>query len=145
VDILKVKKLSARAILPRRATEQSAGADLAACLEEPFLLPAGGLAGIPTGIAVEIAPGWAGFVFGRSGLGTKHGITLSNSVGVIDADYRGELHIGLCNHGSEGYLIQPGERIAQLVLLPVGMAEIVEVESLSDTGRGTGGFGSTGR
>ncbi|MCL2579045.1 MAG: dUTP diphosphatase [Oscillospiraceae bacterium] len=145
MNLLKVKKLSDRAVLPTRATEQSAGADLHACLESPLLLPAGGMAVVPVGIALEISPGWAGFVFGRSGLGIKHGIVPSNAVGVIDADYRGQVQVGLINHGKEDYLIQPGERIAQLILLPVGMAKIVEAQILSDTTRGTGGFGSTGR
>lgn len=144
MEQLKVKKMQPNAILPVRATLSSAGADLAACLEEPLLLPAGERRSIPLGVAVEIQPGWAGFLFGRSGLGVKYGITLSNGVGVIDADYRGELLVVLINHGAEDYLIQPGERIAQLVLMPVALAEIVEVSALSQTQRGTGGFGSTG-
>jgi len=100
---------------------------------------------VPTGIAVEIAPGWAGFVFGRIGLGIRYGVSPANAVGVIDSDYRGEVKVGLVNHGLADYTIQPGERIAQLVLLPVALAEIVEVGALSDTSRGEGGFGSTGK
>ncbi len=142
---LKVKKLQPYAKLPQRATPTSAGADLCACLTEPLLLPAKGRVTVPTGVAVEIQPGWAGFVFGRSGHGIRHGIVPANAVGVIDADYRGEIMVGLVNHGDEDYTIQPGERIAQLVLLPVALAEIVEVESLSDTQRGANGFGSTGK
>jgi len=142
---LKVKKLQPHAKLPQRATPTSAGADLCACLTEPLLLPAKGRVTVPTGVAVEIAPGWAGFVFGRSGHGIRHGIVPANAVGVIDADYRGEIMVGLVNQGDQDYTIQPGERIAQLVLLPVALAEIVEVESLSDTQRGANGFGSTGK
>jgi len=145
MNTLKVKKLHPKAVLPRRATPGSAGADLCACLEQPLLLPAGEMRLIPTGVAVEIAPGWAGFVFGRSGLGIKHGIAPSNAVGVIDADYRGEIKVGLINHGKQDYVIQPEERIAQLILLPVSLAEIVEARELSGTVRGDGGFGSTGQ
>ena len=145
MNILKVKKLDERAVLPRRATPDSAGADLCACIDTPLILPAGEMRVVPTGIAVETQPGWAGFVFGRSGLGIRHGISPSNAVGVIDADYRGEIAVGLINHGWEDYTIQPGERIAQLILMPVALAEIVQAQELSDTGRGAGGFGSTGR
>lgn len=145
MNTLKVQIVREGAVPPRRATPHSAGADLCACLEQPLLLPAGGRVTVPTGVAVEIEPGWAGFVFGRSGLGIKHGIAPSNAVGVIDADYRGEVLVGLTNHGEGDYLIQPGERIAQLVLLPVALAEIVEAQTLTDTGRGAGGLGSTGR
>lgn len=142
---LKVKKLNNKAILPVRATPGSVGADLCACLDAPILLPKGGRAIIPTGIAVEIPRGYGGFVFGRSGLGIKHGIVPSNAVGVIDSDYRGEILVGLSNHGEDDYTIAPGERIAQLVLLPIVAAEIVESTTLGDTARGDGGFGSTGR
>ena len=145
MQTLKVKKLNPLATFPSRGTPQSAGADLHACLEQPLVLPRGGISLVPTGLAVEIAPGWAGFVFGRSGLGARHGICPANAVGVIDADYRGEVKVALINHGGAEYIIQPGERIAQLVLLPVALAEIVEADTLSDTGRGAGGFGSTGR
>ena len=145
MNILKVKKLNALATLPKRATPDSAGADLHACLDAPLVLPSGQMRVVPIGVAVEIEPGWAGFVFGRSGLGIKHGISPSNAVGVIDSDYRGELQVGLINHGPEDYTIQPGERIAQLILMPVALAEIVQAQELSDTGRGAGGFGSTGK
>ena len=145
MQTLKVKKLNPLATLPSRATPLSAGADLHACLKEPLVLPCGGIAIIETGISVEIAPGWAGFVFGRSGLGVRHGVSPANAVGVIDSDYRGEVKVGLINRGQADYIIQPGERIAQLVLLPVALAEIVETSTLSDTARGEGGFGSTGK
>jgi len=146
MDTLNVKKMRENAVLPRRATPGSAGCDLCACLDTPLVIPAGERRVIPTGIAIEIAaPGMAGFVFGRSGLGIRHGIAPSNAVGVIDADYRGELLVGLTNYAEEDYTVQPAERIAQLVLLPVCMAEVVERQTLSDTQRGSGGFGSTGR
>lgn len=143
---LKVKRLSASAKLPYRATPYAAGADLCADLTEPLTLIPGQRAGIPTGIAVEPEdPGYGLFVFARSGLASKHGLTLANSVGVVDADYRGELRVWLTNLGGEPYTIQPGERIAQLVALPVEYCEIVESETLSETQRADGGFGSTGK
>ena len=145
-SIVKVKKLRENAVLPQRATEGSAGADLYACIEEPIVLEPGRLAKIPTGIAIELADkGMAAFLFARSGLGVKHGITLSNSVGVVDSDYRGEICVGLCNVSCEPYTIQPGERVAQMVIMPVVCAEYVEAQELGDTDRGAGGFGSTGK
>jgi len=145
MQILKVKKLDPQAILPSRATPQSAGGDLHANIEAPLVLSRGCIEIVPTGIAVEIEPGWAGFIFGRSGLGIRHGICPANAVGVIDCDYRGEVKVGLINHGDVDYTIHPGERIAQLVILPVALAEVTEVDALSDTSRGAGGFGSTGK
>ena len=145
MQTIKVKKLCPQAILPSRATSDSAGADLCANIDAPLILPRGGIVAVPTGIAMEIEPGWAGFVFGRSGLGIRHGVCPANAVGVIDCDYRGEVKVGLINHGESDYTIQPGERIAQLVLLPAALAEVVEVETLSQTVRGEGGFGSTGK
>ncbi len=143
--ILYCKKLRPQAILPLRATSGSAGMDLSACIEEPLTLAPGCRALIPTGIAAAIPQGAAGMVYARSSLGVKHGIALSNGVGVIDSDYRGEIHVGLCNFSTEPYTIHPGERIAQLVLHPVLLPDIREVEELDSTLRGTGGFGSTGR
>lgn len=146
MDTFLVKKLRPGAEIPKRATEQSAGYDLCACLEEPMELPARGRVLVPTGIAIELGnPGVAAFLFGRSGLGIKKGICPSNAVGVVDADYRGEIMVGLANHSDEDYLIQPGERVAQMVLLPVLTPEPVETEELSETLRGEGGFGSTGK
>jgi len=148
VNQLKVKRLRPGAVLPKRATAESAGYDLCACIELPLRLPAGDRVSVPTGIAIELdSPdgGAAAFVFGRSGLGIRHGIVPSNAVGVIDADYRGEILVGLSNHSDADYEIQPGERIAQLVLLPVFTPEVLECDTLSDTRRGAGGFGSTGR
>lgn len=145
--IVKVRKLNAAAVLPLRATEGSAAADLyAVCPPEGVVLPAHGRALIGTGLAIELpGPGYVALVFGRSGLGIKKGITLSNSVGVIDSDYRGEIRVGLANHADEPYTVQNGERIAQLAVLPVAAAVFTEAEALSETGRGEGGFGSTGK
>ena len=109
------------------------------------MLEPGDSALFPTGLAAEIPQGHVGLIFTRSGLGVKHGVAVSNGVGVSDSDYRGELHVGLRNHSREAYAIQPGERVAQLVILPVCLPELAEVEELSETARGQGGFGSTGR
>lgn len=142
---LKIQKKNPKAILPKRATEGSAGMDLYACMEEEITLRPGDLAVIPTGIAIGLpGPDYAALVFARSGLGVKHGISLSNGVGVIDSDYRGEIQVGLCNLGNQPYTIRPEERIAQLVVTPVCLLPIEEVEVLDETGRGEGGFGSTG-
>lgn len=141
---LLVKKLSPSAILPQRATEGSAGYDLCACLEGPVTIEPGEIGRVPTGIALELPQGVAGFVFGRSGLGVKKGVVPANGVGVIDWDYRGEVQVGLINHGKEPFRIEPGDRIAQLVLLPVLTPVLQEAQELSGTGRGEGGFGSTG-
>lgn len=143
---LKMKKVRPGAKIPKRATPGSAGLDLCACTDEPTVLKAGERTVIPTGIAIAIENNEAAaFVYARSGLGIKHGISLSNGVGVIDSDYRGEICVGLINTSREDYTIEPGERIAQLVLAPIIPAEPVEVEELDKTERGTGGFGSTGR
>ena len=143
--ILRIKRLCSWVDLPQRQTEGSAGYDLQACIPEPVTLSPGESAVFPTGLAAEIPGGFAGMIFTRSGLGVKHGVAVSNGVGVIDSDYRGELHVGLRNHSREAYAIQPGERVAQLVILPVCLPELAEVEELSETARGQGGFGSTGR
>ena len=143
---LKMKQVRPGAKIPKRATPGSAGLDLCACTDEPTVLKAGERTVIPTGIAIAIENNeTAAFVYARSGLGIKHGISLSNGVGVIDSDYRGEICVGLINTSREDYTIEPGERIAQLVLAPIIPAEPVEVEELDKTERGTGGFGSTGR
>lgn len=131
--------------LPKKATSGSAGFDLCAFCESFVVIEPQGLVKIPTGISIEIPIGYAGFVFGRSGLGIKNGITLSNSVGVIDSDYRGEIVVGLCNISDESYTISPLERIAQLVIMPVGGFDLIEAEELDDTIRGKNGFGSTGK
>ena len=139
-------KLSEGAIIPKRATIGSAGMDLYACMEKDVLLKPGERALIHTGIAIGLPNSeFVALIFARSGLAVKHGITLSNSVGVIDSDYRGEICVGLCNLGTEEYIIKSGERIAQLVVMRVETPNPVEVDSLDETARGEGGFGSTGK
>ena len=145
VTPLKLKKLRPQAVLPVRATSGSAGLDLSACIDAPMTLTPGQRALVPTGLAAAIPAGASGMIYARSSLGVKHGIALSNGVGVIDSDYRGEISVGLCNFSSEPYTIQPGERIAQLVLHPVLLLPVEEADSLDETARGAGGFGSTGR
>lgn len=143
---LKIRKLREGAKIPRRATEGAAGMDLYACIDESITLAPQQLVIVPTGIAIELPDnGCAAFLYARSGLGVKHGICLANGVGVIDSDYRGEVCAGLCNVSDKPYVIAPGERIAQMVIAPVFTPDVVEVSELSDTERGAGGFGSTGR
>ena len=125
-------------------SDAAAGLDLAAAVDEPIVLAAGARAAVGTGLAVEIPRGYEGQVRPRSGLAMRHGLTLTNAPGTIDADYRGEVKILLINHGDEAFTIEAGERIAQLVIAPVVQAEIVEVSELTDSDRGSGGFGSTG-
>ena len=142
---LKIKKVRENAKIPTRGTVGSAGMDLYACIDEPIPLKKGDKAVIPTGIAIGIDdPHYAAFVYARSGLAIKHGIGLLNSVGVIDSDYRGEICVGVINQLKEPYTIEPFERIAQMVIQPVALPELVEVDSLDETDRGAGGFGSTG-
>ena len=143
---LKVKRTDPRVQLPGRATAGSAGMDLRALLEEPLTLEPGGRASVPTGIAIGLpSPETVGLVFARSGLAIKHGLALSNGVGVIDSDYTGEIRVGLVNLSDTAYTIQPDERIAQLVVAPILLPAIEETEDLTETQRGSGGFGSTGR
>lgn len=144
--ILKVKKLREDAVLPARATEGSAGMDLHALVDAPVTLRPGERAMIPTGLAIALpSPDYVALVFARSGLAVKKGVTLSNCVGVVDSDYRGELKVGLINQSQEPYTIEKGERIAQLAIMPVCLPEVVQAEELDETGRGAGGFGSTGK
>ncbi len=131
--------------LPRYATAHAAGADLVAALEEPVVLAPGERVAVPTGLVLEIPTGWEGQVRPRSGLALLHGLTVANAPGTIDADYRGEVKVLLVNLGNEPVTIARGERIAQLVIAPVARAGFLEAESLEATGRGPGGFGSTGR
>lgn len=146
MDTIKIKKLNEHAIVPQRATQGSAGMDLCACIEAPVTIAPQQLVTIPTGIAIALPnSGCVALLFGRSGLGVKHGITLSNSVGVIDSDYRGEVKVGLCNLSDTPYTIQPDERIAQLVITPVLPLPVQVTEELDETERGEGGFGSTGK
>ena len=132
--------------LPRRATAGAAGADLTANVDAPLTLEPMARAAVPTGLALALPDaGFGAFVFARSGLGIRHGLTLSNGVGVVDSDYRGEVCVGLVNLSDTAYTIEPGERIAQLCILPVVPFEAEEVQQLDETARGEGGFGSTGR
>ena len=131
--------------LPYYATPGSAAMDLHACLEEAVTIPARGRTVIPTSIAIALpSPDYVALVFARSGLGIKHGVAPSNCVGVIDSDYRGEVMVGLQNSGDSDFTIQPGDRIAQLMVVPVVQAQIRMVPELDETQRGAGGFGSTG-
>lgn len=141
---IKIKKLNYNAKLPERATDLSAGADIYACIDNDIKLNPGERKLINTGFALAIPAGYGGFVFPRSGLSSKHGVSLSNCVGVIDSDYRGELKVPMINHGNEPYVIQNGERIAQLVIMPIDNCRFVLCDELDDTQRGEGGFGSTG-
>ena len=139
-----VKKLRPNAKLPTYGSEFAAGADLYACLEEPVTIQPQETVKIPTGIAMEIPIGYVGLVYGRSGLACKRNLAPANKVGVVDSDYRGELLVFLHNHGTVPQTVEPGERVAQMVLTPYLTAEFFETEELSETVRGTGGFGSTG-
>lgn len=132
--------------LPAHATPGSAGMDLRACLDAPLHLAPGQTELIPTGLAIHIAdPTLCAMILPRSGLGHKHGIVLGNLVGLIDSDYQGQLFVSCWNRGQDSFEIQPGERIAQLVLVPVVQADFEVVEEFSDSERGAGGFGSSGR
>lgn len=139
-----VKKLEERAVLPTYGSEYSAGADLYALTEEELVFAPGETRLVRTGLAMEIPEGYAGLIYARSGLASKRGLAPANKVGVVDADYRGEIMVALHNHSNTEQKIAPQERIAQLVITPFLKAEFEERESLSDTVRGSGGFGSTG-
>ncbi len=144
--ILKIKKLSEKAEVPFRATAGSAGMDLKACIDEPIILNPGERKLISTGLAISLeSSDYVAYIFARSGLAVKLGITLSNCVGVIDSDYRGELKVGLINLSDVPYTVNNGERIAQLVISPVILPQIEVVDELDETERNTGGFGSTGK
>jgi dUTP pyrophosphatase len=139
---VEITRLDADLPLPRHARADDAGLDLHAARDAA--LDPGGRALVETGVAVAIPPGWAGFVLPRSGLALRHGVTLLNTPGLIDAGYRGEIRVLLINHGSERVVVRRGERIAQLVIQPVGRAQLIEVDALPPSERGPGGFGSTG-
>ena len=140
-----VKLLRPGAKMPTYGSAQAAGADLYACLEEEITIGAGRTAFVPTGIAMEVPVGCAGLIYARSGLACKRGLAPANKVGVIDSDYRGEILVALHNHGAEAQTVAPGERIAQMVITPVITPAYEEAEELTDTCRGAGGFGSTGK
>ncbi|CAG1009370.1 dUTP pyrophosphatase [Phycisphaerales bacterium] len=145
---LRIRKLHRAAILPEYQSAGAAGMDLVACLPDSpagMTLAPGDIAVVPTGLAMAIPAGFEGQVRPRSGLSTKHGISVPNAPGTIDSDYRGELKVALVNLGRAAFAITHGMRIAQLVIAPVTRAEVAEVQTLDDTARGEGGFGSTGR
>ena len=139
-----VKKLNERAVVPSYASVNAAGADLYACLDGEISIKPHTTVVIPTGIAIELPEGYAGLIYARSGLATKKGLAPANKVGVVDCDYRGEVKVALHNHSEEEQTVSTGERIAQLVITPYLTARFVECETLSETVRGEGGFGSTG-
>lgn len=141
---IKFTKLDERACVPTYGSQFSAGADLYAVCDGNIEIAPGKTVLIHTGIAMEIPEGFGGFIFARSGLASKKGLAPANKVGVVDADYRGEIMVALHNHSSESAVISSGERIAQLVIMPFLKCEFVECEKLSETVRGEGGFGSTG-
>ncbi len=143
---LRLRRLRDDARLPAYQSDLAAGLDLHACPVDgqPISVPPGEIALVPCGFAMALPAGYEGQVRPRSGLATRHGVTLANAPGTIDADYRGEVQVPLANHGRETFVVEPGMRIAQLVVAPIVRAEIVEVDELDDTRRGTRGFGSTG-
>lgn len=141
---VRFQKLDPRAVAPRYGSTAAAGADLYAVGDAPVTVAPGETVFIHTGLAVEIPEGYVGLVFARSGLACKRGLAPANKVGVIDADYRGEIMVALYNHAQMAQTVEPGERIAQLAILPYLTAQFTEADSLTDTDRGEGGFGSTG-
>lgn len=145
MESVRVKRLHPQAILPTYGSAEAAGADLYACLEQTVQIQPGEVFWVPTGIALEVPKGCAGLIYARSSMGVKRGLAPANKVGVIDSDYRGEIRVVLLNHSQQVQTIAPGERIAQFVITPVITPQYVEADDLSDTARGTGGFGSTGK
>ena len=145
MNAIRVKKLHEKAILPTYGSEEAAGADLYACLDESVTVKPGETAWIPTGLSMEIPKGCAGLIYARSGLACKKGLAPANKVGVIDSDYRGPVTVVLYNHGTEPQNIAHGERIAQMVITPVLTPAYEVCDDLTDTDRGQGGFGSTGK
>lgn len=145
MDGIRVKILREGACLPTYGTAEAAGADLYACLEAPLTIGPGETAFVPTGLALEVPRGCAGLIYARSGMACKRGLAPANKVGVVDSDYRGEITVVLHNHGPVPQTIASGERIAQLLITPVLQPPYCLADSLEDTQRGQGGFGSTGR
>ena len=139
-----IKKLDGKATVPTYGSVYAAGADLYACTDGEIEIKPHTTVVVPTGIALELPLGYAGLIYARSGLATKKGLAPANKVGVIDCDYRGEVKVALHNHSEQAQTVDPGERIAQLVITPYLMAEFIEKDGLSETSRGAGGFGSTG-
>ncbi len=145
MNTIHVKKLHPDAKLPTYGSLEAAGADLYACLQEAVTIQPGESYFIPTGIALEVPKGCAGLVYARSSMGAKRGLAPANKVGVIDSDYRGEIRVVLHNHSKQPQTVEPGERVAQFLITPVLTPAYQEVQELSDTNRGAGGFGSTGK
>lgn len=146
MEKLKIKKMRENAVVPKRATEGSAGMDLYACIESAVTVQPHECVKIPTGIAVALPSAQYGaFIFARSGLSINHGLAPANCVGVVDSDYRGEVIVGLVNQFNEPYTVEPGERVAQMVIMPVSLMPAEECDRLDETERGAGGFGSTGK
>lgn len=145
MNSIRVKKLHPDAKLPTYGSDAAVGADLYACLETAVTIQPGEIFWVPTGIALEVPAGCAGLVYARSSMGAKRGLAPANKVGVIDPDYRGEIRVVLLNHSKEPQILQPGERVAQFVITPVLTPAYEVVEELSETDRGAGGFGSTGK
>lgn len=145
MSTIHVKKLSPDAILPTYGSGEAAGADLYACLPETVSIAPGEVFWVPTGIALEVPKGCAGLIYARSSMGVKRGLAPANKVGVIDSDYRGEIRVVLLNHSNTVQTVSPGERVAQMIITPVLTPAYEETEDLSDTARGEGGFGSTGK
>ena len=145
MDAIRVKILREGASLPAYGSVGAAGADLTACIEKPVVIAPGKTAFIPTGIAMEVPQHCAGLIYARSGMACKQGLAPANKVGVIDSDYRGEIVVALHNHGQEARTVEPGQRIAQMIITPVLTPAYEAAEELSDTLRDAGGFGSTGK
>ena len=145
MDKINVKLLRQGAQLPTYGSAEAAGADIYVCIDEPVQIQPGCTAMLPTGFALEVPKGCAGLIFARSSMGAKRHLAPANKVGVIDSDYRGEVKVALHNHGLEAQTVNPGERVAQLLIVPVFTPGFNLVEELDDTARGAGGFGSTGK
>lgn len=141
---VKIVKLCENARIPTYGSVSAAGADLYACIEQPVTIAPGQTLLVPTGLSMEIEEGFAGFIYARSGLATKRGLAPANKVGVIDSDYRGQVMVSLHNHSDKEQTVEPGERVAQIVFAPVYQAQFILADTLEQTERGSGGFGSTG-
>ena len=141
---IRIKKLHDTAVVPQYQTEQSAGMDVAACIDEPMVIEPHGRAIVPTGFAISLPAGYEAQIRGRSGMAAKFGIMPANGLGTIDADYRGEVGVILLNTTNESFTVEPGMRVAQMVIAKYEVAEWSEVTDLDETARGAGGFGSTG-
>jgi len=144
MDNLKITRTKPNAKLPERQTGGSVGYDISACLDTDTEIPAGQTVKIGSGIAIALTPGYAVFLYARSGLGINHGVVPANCVGVIDSDYRGEVIVGLKNSSDVPFVVRDGDRIAQMVIAKCELPELVLCDSLEETSRGDGGFGSTG-